>query len=48
MRDGVAITHLDLPTLTGSKRQIGWATTVRAGRLAAWTANPPPRTLRQH
>lgn len=40
VRDDAAIAHLDLPALTGSERQIGWASTVRAGRLAALTANP--------
>lgn len=42
-RDDAAIAHLDLPTLTGSERQIGWATAIRAGRLAALTANPHTR-----
>jgi len=39
-RDGAAIAHLDLPPLTGSDRQIAWATTIRASRLAALTADP--------
>jgi hypothetical protein len=34
-RDGAAIAHLDLPALVGSDRQVGWATTIRAGRMAA-------------
>ncbi|MBJ6123750.1 hypothetical protein [Sphingomonas mollis] len=39
-RDGAAIAHLDLPPLTGSERQVAWATTVRASRLAALVAEP--------
>lgn len=35
-----AIAHLDLPELIGSDRQISWATTIRAGRLAALTHDP--------
>jgi hypothetical protein len=34
-----AISHLDLPLLTGSDRQISWASTIRTKRLAALT-NP--------
>lgn len=34
-RDAAVIAHLDLPPLTGSERQAAWATTIRAGRLAA-------------
>ena len=37
-RDGAAIAHLDLPPLTGSERQVAWATSVRASRLAALVA----------
>jgi len=29
-----AIAHLDLPALIGSERQVAWATTIRARRLA--------------
>jgi hypothetical protein len=32
-----AITHLDLPLLTGTDRQISWASTIRTKRLAALT-----------
>ena len=32
-----AISHLDLPLLTGTDRQIGWASTIRTKRLAALT-----------
>lgn len=32
---GTAIAHLDLPQLHGSDRQVAWATTIRAQRLAA-------------
>ncbi|WP_298092992.1 hypothetical protein [uncultured Sphingomonas sp.] len=32
--DGAVIAHLDLAPLIGSERQIGWATTIRAKRLA--------------
>ena len=35
----VAISHLDLPLLTGTDRQISWASTIRTKRLAALT-NP--------
>lgn len=38
--DGAAFAHLDLPTLAGSDRQVGWAVTIRASRLAALIANP--------
>ena len=34
---GAAISHLDLPLLTGTDRQIGWASTIRTKRLAALT-----------
>ncbi|TCP96108.1 MULTISPECIES: hypothetical protein [unclassified Sphingomonas] len=34
-----AVSHLDLPLLTGSDRQISWASTIRTKRLAALT-NP--------
>jgi hypothetical protein len=34
-----AISHLDLPLLTGSDRQVSWASTIRTKRLAALT-NP--------
>jgi len=34
-----AISHLDLPLLTGTDRQISWASTIRTKRLAA-LANP--------
>lgn len=37
-RAGAAIAHLDLPALVGTERQVGWATTIRAGRLAALVA----------
>ncbi|MBJ6123705.1 hypothetical protein [Sphingomonas mollis] len=39
-RDGAAIAHLDLPPLTGSERQVAWATSVRASHLAALVAEP--------
>ena len=32
-----AISHLDLPLLTGSDRQISWASTIRTKRLAGLT-----------
>lgn len=35
VREGAAIAHLDLPVLAGSDRQVAWATTIRASRLAA-------------
>lgn len=35
-----AIAHLDLAALVGSDRQIAWATTIRAERLAALTMDP--------
>lgn len=40
LRDRAAIAHLDLPPLTGSDRQVAWATSVRASRLAALIAEP--------
>ncbi|MBJ6123590.1 hypothetical protein [Sphingomonas mollis] len=39
-RDNAAIAHLDLPSLTGSERQVAWATSVRASRLAALVDEP--------
>jgi len=38
-RDGAAVAHLDLPVLAGSDRQVAWATTIRASRLATMTAD---------
>lgn len=35
IRDLAAVAHLDLPELVGSDRQIAWAMTIRASRLAA-------------
>lgn len=35
-----AIAYLDLPALAGSDRQIAWAATIRAQRLAAIIATP--------
>ena len=40
-RDGAATCHLELPPLTGSDRQVAWATTIRAGRLATMVAADP-------
>jgi len=40
LRDDAAIAHLELPALAGSDRQIGWATTIRAGRLAKLLVEP--------
>ncbi|RYF22782.1 MAG: hypothetical protein EOO77_03415 [Oxalobacteraceae bacterium] len=37
-RDDAAIARLALPQLTGSDRQITWATTIRTGRLASMLA----------
>lgn len=37
-RDGKAVAHLNPPQLRGSDRQVAWATTIRAGRLAAIVA----------
>lgn len=37
-RDGAAIIHLELPILIGSDRQVGWASSIRAQRLAACIA----------
>ena len=34
-RDGAAIAYLEPPQLIGSDRQVAWATTIRAGQLAA-------------
>ena len=34
-----AVAHLDLPKLSGSDRQIAWATTIRASGLAALVAD---------
>lgn len=39
-RDAAAIAHLDLHPLTGSERQVAWAETIRAARLAALLAEP--------
>ena len=39
-RYGTAIAHLNLPPLVGSDRQVAWATTIRAGRVAAMLADP--------
>lgn len=38
VRDSAAIAHLNLPPLTGSDRQVAWATTLRASRLCALSA----------
>lgn len=38
--NAVAIAHIELPELTGSERQITWAATIRAGRLAALMLDP--------
>jgi hypothetical protein len=40
--DSTAIAHLDLVALTGSDRQVAWASTIRAKRLAAIIAAAPP------
>lgn len=40
VRDGAAIAHLNLPLLTGSDRQVAWATTLRASRLCRFVAEP--------
>jgi hypothetical protein len=37
--DTAAIAHLDLPQLTGSDRQVAWATTLRASRFCALMAS---------
>lgn len=37
----VSVAHLDLPPLSGSDRQIAWAATIRAKRLAAIVATAP-------
>lgn len=39
-RDGAVIAHLDLPAMIGSDRQVTWATTIRAQRLAAIIVTP--------
>jgi hypothetical protein len=39
--DSAATAHLDLPPLSGSDRQIAWASTIRAKRLAAIIAAAP-------
>jgi hypothetical protein len=44
LRDDAAIAHLKLPVLVGSDRQVGWATTIRASRLAGLLANPESGT----
>lgn len=36
---GLAIAHLALPALTGTDRQVSWAETIRAQRLAACIAS---------
>lgn len=38
-RHTAVIAHLDLQPLCGSERQISWAATIRAGRLAALTGS---------
>ncbi len=38
-QDSAAVAHLDLPALTGSDRQIAWASTIRAKRLATVVAS---------
>jgi len=38
-RDGAAVAHLDLPVLAGSDRQVAWAMTIRASRLATLIAD---------
>ncbi|MDQ0839901.1 hypothetical protein [Sphingomonas faeni] len=38
--DSAAIAHLNLPLLTGSDRQVAWATSLRASRLCAFVARP--------
>jgi hypothetical protein len=40
-RDGATIAHLELPQLTGSERQVAWAGTIRAGRLATMVTDGP-------
>jgi hypothetical protein len=40
VRDGAAIAHLNLPLLTGSDRQVAWATSLRASRFCALVARP--------
>jgi hypothetical protein len=40
VRDNAAIAHLNLPLLTGSDRQVAWATSLRASRLCALVARP--------
>ncbi|MBD8737748.1 hypothetical protein [Sphingomonas sp. CFBP 13706] len=40
VRDGAAIAHLDLPSLTGSDRQVAWASTLRASRFCKLVAQP--------
>lgn len=39
--DSATVAHLDLPPLSGSDRQIAWAATIRAKRLAAIIAEAP-------
>lgn len=39
-RNGAAISHLELPLLAGSERQVAWATAIRASRLAALVVRP--------
>ena len=38
MLSNAAVAHLDLPLLTGTDRQISWASTIRTKRLAGITA----------
>jgi hypothetical protein len=40
VRDGAAIAHLELRLLTGSDRQVAWATSLRASRFCALVARP--------
>jgi hypothetical protein len=40
VRDGAVIAHLNLPLLTGSDRQVAWATSLRASRFCALVARP--------
>ncbi|HEX8413089.1 MAG TPA: hypothetical protein VF637_04295 [Sphingomicrobium sp.] len=41
VRDGAAIAHLELAQLSGSERQVAWATTIRTGRLATMVTDGP-------
>jgi hypothetical protein len=40
VRDSAAIAHLDLPLLTGSDRQVAWATSLRTSRFCALVVRP--------